>query len=176
MVSLVVLVGAKVAYTTEINNTCQQSMLFSFLFFFPYFNEYFHIHVWKLLQLYGYLIYGQVASNQAQPISEFGFVSRRMNRKKQGRNWIGNTVLSSNPRGPKHLHQYNPFFFFSTISIISVTDMKHSLICSYFIGFVGFFLSRLLYISNNYIYTIKNPTILKYRSYQQFLLICPPVD
>lgn len=41
MVSLVVLVGAKVAYTTEINNTCQQSMLFSFLFFFPYFNEYF---------------------------------------------------------------------------------------------------------------------------------------
>lgn len=139
MVSLVVLVGAKVANTTEINNTCQQGMLFSFLFFFPYFNEYFHIHVWKLLQLYGYLIYGQVASNQAQPISEFGFVSRRMNRKKQGRNWIGNTVLSSNPRGPKHLHQYNPFFFFSTISIISVTDMKHSLICSYFIGFVVFF-------------------------------------
>lgn len=30
-------------------------------------------------------------------------------------------------------------FFFSTISIISVTDMKHSLICSYFIGFVGVF-------------------------------------
>lgn len=112
MVSLVVLVGAKVANTTEFNNTCQQGMLFSFLFFFPYFNEYFHIHVWKLLQLYGYLIYGQVASNQAQPISEFGFVSRRMNRKKQGRNWVGNIVLSSNPRGPKHLHQYNPFFFF----------------------------------------------------------------
>lgn len=120
---------------TRVSRVCY----FLFLFFFPYFNEYFHIHVWKLLQLYGYLIYGQVASNQAQPISEFGFVSRRINRKKQGRNWIGNTVLSSNPRGPKHLHQYNPFFFFSTISIISVTDMKHSLICSYFIGFVGVF-------------------------------------